>query len=195
MLSSKVNNQAKRSVSVCVLCVIRELLLKEKRKSTRIKEGGGMMGNMNLILTGVRTGGGDQALNNNKKISPLLLCSSFFPFLFFYSPFLLSISTLLLYSHFLLVLALPCWQVWREIIFFLFFFFFFDFFCGKRRGLLPRGLRGKEDGDHLLSSPQQVEEHRAYLKVRRGERGGLPCFPLGFAFCKTKKTTPRDPSL
>ena len=86
-------------VCVCVLCVIRELLLKEKRKSTRIKEGGGMMGNMNLILTGVRTGGGDQALNNNnKKISPLLLCSSFFPFLFFYSPFLLSFCTLLFYS-------------------------------------------------------------------------------------------------
>ena len=179
-------------MSVCVLCVIRELLLKEKRKATRIKEGGGMMGNMNLILTGVRTGGGDQALNNNKKNLSSSSLLFFLPFLVF----LLSLSTLLLYSPFLLVLALPCWQVWREIIFFLFFFFFSDFFCGKRRGeLLPRGLRGKEDGDHLLSSPQQVEEHRAYLKVRRGERGGLPCFPLGFAFCKTKKTTPRDPSL
>ena len=68
-------------MSVCVLCVIRELLLKEKRKATRIKEGGGMMGNMNLILTGVRTGGGDQALNNNKKKISSSSLLFFLPFL------------------------------------------------------------------------------------------------------------------
>ena len=157
---------------------------RKKRKATRIKEGGGMMGNMNLTPHGSENRWWRSSPQQRKKS------------LLFFALLSSSSSTLLFYSPFLLVLALPRWQVCaRNNI----FSFLLLFLWQKKREppLHPRGLRdvtlagrGEERrwGAITTASRWSIELIRKY-EIRK--RGGLPCFPLGFAFCKTRKTTPR----
>ena len=158
------------------MCVIRELLLKEKRKATRIKEGGGMMGNMNLILTGVRTGGGDQALNNNKKKNllfffALLSSLSCFSTLPFYSPFVLSFSTRV---------GIAMLASLARNNFFSFLLLFFRFFLWqKKRRTSPSGIAGERRWGSSSFITTAGGGASSLSESKKGREGRLAMLSLG----------------